>query len=182
MKFCPDCGAPTERKVPPDEDRERDVCSACQTVHYSNPKVIVGCVPEHEGRILMCKRAIEPRYGLWTLPAGFMENGETTAEGAARETWEEAAARAENLVLYRIFDVPHINQVYMFYRCGIEQGEYGVGPESLETALLRPDQIPWQEIAFPVVREILTEFLEDSRVSQFPVRHSVISLGRTGKH
>ncbi|WP_435215849.1 NUDIX hydrolase [Luminiphilus sp. nBUS_16] len=178
MKFCPDCGAPTERRIPEDDDRERDICSGCNTIHYHNPKVIVGCIPEHEGQILMCKRAIEPRYGLWTLPAGFMENGETTAEGAARETWEEAAAVATQPTLYRIFDVPHINQVYMFYRCGVEGGRYGVGPESLETELVSPANIRWDELAFPVVRELLREFIEDSHSGDFPVRHSVISLGR----
>lgn len=178
MKFCPDCGAATERQIPVDDDRERDVCSVCATIHYHNPKIIVGCIPEHNGRILMCKRAIEPRYGFWTLPAGFMENRETTAEGAARETWEEAAAVAENLVLYRIFDVPHISQVYVFYRCGIEAGRFGVGPESLETELFLPEDIPWDSLAFPVVRELLSEFLDDRRSGEFPVRHSVISLGR----
>ena len=178
MKFCPDCGAVTERRIPEDDDRERDVCSACGTIHYHNPKVIVGCIPQHKGKILMCKRAIEPRYGLWTLPAGFMENGETTAEGAARETWEEAAAVAEEPVLYRIFDVPHISQVYMFYRCGVQGGKFGVGPESLETELLLPEDIPWDKLAFPVVRELLREYLEDCEEDHFPVRHSVISYGR----
>ena len=178
MKFCPDCGAPTNRQVPDDDDRERDICSQCHTIHYHNPKVIVGCIPEHKGQILMCKRAIEPSYGLWTLPAGFMENGETTAEGAARETWEEAKAVAQQPILYRIFDVPHINQVYMFYRCGVEDGRYGVGPESLETELVSPSDIRWDELAFPVVREWLKEFLDDSRSGDFPVRHSVISFGR----
>jgi ADP-ribose pyrophosphatase YjhB (NUDIX family) len=178
LKFCPTCGAATERGIPADDDRERDICSACATIHYHNPKVIVGCIPEHNGRILMCKRAIEPRYGFWTLPAGFMENGETTAEGAARETWEEAAAIAEQPELYRIFDVPHISQVYIFYRCGVVDGRYGVGPESLETDLVLPEDIPWDNLAFPVVRELLTEFIEDSQNGQFPIRHSVISFGR----
>jgi len=178
VKFCPDCGAATERRIPEDDNRERDVCSVCATIHYHNPKVIVGCIPQHNGKILMCKRAIEPRYGLWTLPAGFMENGETTAEGAARETWEEAAAIAEEPVLYRIFDVPHISQVYMFYRCGVQGGKFGVGPESLETELLLPEDIPWDELAFPVVRELLREYLEDCEEGHFPVRHSVISYGR----
>lgn len=181
MKFCPDCGHATERAIPEGDDRERDVCPGCNAIHYANPKVIVGCLPVHEGRILMCKRAIEPRYGYWTLPAGFMENGETTAEGAARETWEEAAAVANGLVLYRVFDVPHINQVYVFYRCGIEDGNYGVGPESIDSRLLLPEEIPWDELAFPVVRELLVEFLEDSRRDVFPVRHSVISRSGRGK-
>lgn len=164
--------------IPEGDDRERHVCSQCHTIHYHNPKIIVGCLPSHQGRVLMCKRAIEPRYGYWTLPAGFMENGETTAEGAARETWEEAAATATSLKLYRVFDVPHINQVYVFYRCGIEEGRYGIGPESLESQLLLPDEIPWDDLAFPVVRELLDEYFQDVARGEFPVRHSVMSRGR----
>ena len=175
MKFCPECGGAVRFAIPDCDDRERHICDACDIIHYHNPKVIVGCLPEHEGKVLLCKRAIEPRYGYWTLPAGFMENLETTAEGAARETWEEAAAKATQLKLYRVFDVPHISQVYMFYRCGIEQGEYGVGPESLECRLCAEDEIPWDDLAFPVVRELLSEFFEDRVIGEFPVRHSVIS-------
>ena len=182
MKFCPDCGTEVSLAIPEGDDRERHVCPGCDAIHYHNPKVIVGCLPEHEGRILLCKRAIEPRLGYWTLPAGFMENGETTAEGAARETWEEAAAVATGLRLYRVFDVPHINQVYLFYRCGIEDGVFGVGPESLDSKLLLPDEIPWDDLAFPVVKELLLEFLEDTHRGEFPVRHSVISRsGRGGR-
>ena len=178
MKFCSVCGGPVTLQIPEDDDRERHVCQNCGAIHYVNPKVIVGCLPTVGDQILLCKRAIEPRYGKWTLPAGFMENGETSAAGAARETWEEAAAKAINLDLYRIFDVPHISQVYMFYRCGVEGGRYGVGPESLETELVSPEDIRWDELAFPVVRELLKEFIEDSRRGEFPVRHSVISFGR----
>jgi len=178
VKYCPECGHGTERRIPEDDNRLRDICTNCGIIHYHNPKIIVGCLPELEGRILLCKRAIEPRYGYWTLPAGFMENGETTAEGAARETMEEAAATATNLVLYRMFDVPHINQVYVFYRCNIEDGKFGVGPESLESNLYLPEELPWDDLAFPVVRELLVEFIDDSRAGHFPVRHSVISRGR----
>ncbi|MGB0378909.1 MAG: NUDIX hydrolase [Luminiphilus sp.] len=174
VNYCSSCGSKTARSIPEGEDRERDVCLQCGAIHYLNPKVIVGCLAEHEGRILLCKRAIEPRYGLWTLPAGFMENGETTAEGAARETREEAAAVAQNLCLYHLFDVPQINQVYVFYRCGIENGEYGVGPESLDSKLYSPDEIPWDQLAFPVVKELLEEFLSDTRVGNYPIRQSVI--------
>ena len=125
MKFCNLCAGPLALQIPEDDERERHVCQNCGHIHYINPKVIVGCLPTVGDRILMCKRAIEPRYGKWTLPAGFMENGETSAGGAARETWEEAAAKAIDLELYRIFDVPHISQVYLFYRCGIENNEFG---------------------------------------------------------
>ena len=178
MKFCSYCAATVSLTVPVGDNLPRYVCDECGVIHYQNPKIVAGCIPIWEKKILMCKRAIEPRYGLWTLPAGFMENGETTAEGAARETWEEAAAVAEEPVLYRIFDVPHINQVYMFYRCGVQEGKFGVGPESLETELLLPEDIPWDRLAFPVVRELLREYLEDCEEGHFPVRHSVISYGR----
>ena len=177
MNYCPSCGDRVALRVPPGDDRERHICVACGDIHYHNPKIIVGCLPTEGQRILLCKRAIEPRYGLWTLPAGFMENGETTADGAARETWEEAAAVATGLSLYRIFDVPHISQVYIFYRCGIEAGRFGVGPESLETQLFTADELPWDALAFPVVRELLLEFLDDRKRDHYPVRHSVISRG-----
>ena len=178
MKFCGQCGASVTLKVPVDDNRQRHVCDACETIHYINPKVIVGCLPTVGDKILLCKRAIEPRYGKWTLPAGFMENGETSADGAARETWEEAAAKAVGLVLYRIFDVPHISQVYLFYRCGIENDEFGVGPESLESALFSEEEIPWDELAFPTVRELLKEFLKDRQIGEYPVRNSVIDYPR----
>ena len=178
MKFCNLCAGPLALQIPEDDERERHVCQNCGHIHYINPKVIVGCLPTVGDRILMCKRAIEPRHGKWTLPAGFMENGETSAAGAARETWEEAAAKAISLELYRIFDVPHISQVYLFYRCGIENDEFGVGPESLESALFSEDEIPWDELAFPTVRELLTEFLEDRKTGQYPVRNTVIEYPR----
>ncbi len=174
MKFCSHCGGAVAHRVPEGDDRPRFVCSDCETIHYSNPRVIVGCVPEYDGRILLCRRAIEPRIGMWTLPAGFMENGETTLQGAARETWEEARARVCNQELYRIFDVPGINQVYMFYRANIVDGAFGIGPESAEVELFHEDAIPWDEIAFPAVYHTLKEFLHDRRESHWPVRVSAI--------
>lgn len=174
MKFCTSCGNSVSLKIPEGDDRERFVCTGCDLIHYSNPRVIVGCVPVYEGRVLLCKRAIEPRKNYWTLPAGFMENGETTQQGAARETWEEARARVSQLDLYRVFDVPYISQVYMFYRCELDQGEFGVGPESLDTALYTQDEIPWDEIAFPVVYETLREYFSDVDQGHFPVRVSAV--------
>ncbi|MEH6593423.1 MAG: NUDIX hydrolase [Halioglobus sp.] len=161
-------------QIPQGDDRERFVCTHCELIHYINPRVIVGCVPVYGDKVLLCKRAIEPRKGYWTLPAGFMENGETTPQGAARETWEEAEARVSNLELYRVFDVPYISQVYMFYRCDVDNGAYGVGPESLETGLYTEQDIPWDQIAFPVVHETLKEFFSDTRDGKFPVRVSAI--------
>lgn len=177
MKFCTSCGSAVALKIPEGDDRERFVCTSCQLIHYTNPRVIVGCVPVYEGRVLLCRRAIEPRRNYWTLPAGFMENGETTPQGAARETWEEARARVSNLELYRVFDVPYISQIYMFYRCELDDGVFGVGPESLETALYTEEEIPWDEIAFPVVHETLREFFADVEKGHFPVRVSAIERG-----
>lgn len=174
MNFCTSCGSAVILQIPEGDDRERFVCSSCALIHYSNPRVIVGCVPHYEGRVLLCKRAIEPRKNYWTLPAGFMENGETTPQGAARETWEEARARVSNLELYRVFDVPSINQVYMFYRCDLDEGEFGVGPESLETDLYFEGDIPWDNIAFPVVRQTLKSFFRDALDNHFPVQVSSI--------
>jgi ADP-ribose pyrophosphatase YjhB (NUDIX family) len=174
MKFCSNCGAEVERRIPEGEDRERDVCPACHTIHYVNPKIICGCIPTVGDKVLLCKRAIEPRYGKWTLPAGFMENRETTEEGAAREMWEEAEARAVDMNLYRIFDVPHISQVYVFYRCEVLDGKFGAGSESLESKLYAEDEIPWDELAFPVVIEMLREFFEDRKTQDFPIRNSTI--------
>jgi ADP-ribose pyrophosphatase YjhB (NUDIX family) len=174
MKFCTSCGGSITFKIPEDDDRERYVCTSCELIHYINPRIIVGCLPVHEGKVLMCKRAIEPRKNFWTLPAGFMENGETTLDGAARETWEEARARVTDMELYRIFDIPYISQVYMFYRCNVVDGEFGVGPESLESAFYTEAEIPWDEIAFPVVYKALKEFFSDVQSQQYPVRVSAL--------
>ena len=132
MIFCSNCGARLIRKIPPGDDRLRYVCESCATIHYQNPKIVAGCIPEWEGRLLLCRRAIEPRHGLWTLPAGFMENGETTEQAAARETWEEARARVGSMQLYGVFSIPHISQVYMMFRGVLLAEEFGPGPESLE--------------------------------------------------
>ena len=180
MKFCSSCGQPVELRVPDGDDRDRHVCINCGTIHYQNPRIIVGMLVTHGDRVLLCRRAIEPRSGFWTLPAGFMENGETTVQGAHRETWEEAQARVANEVFYRVFDLPHINQVYMFYRGELLNGEYGVGPESTEVALFHEHEIPWHELAFPVVQETLREFFEDRRGGHFPVRVSLIDRSWNG--
>ena len=178
MKFCSHCGSSVSHRVPEGDDRLRHICDSCDTIHYSNPRVIVGCVLEYEERILLCKRAIEPRSGLWTLPAGFMENGETTVQGAARETWEEARAEVFEQQLYRLFDVPGINQVYMFYRGRVKDGAFGVGPESTHVDLFSEADIPWDEIAFPVVYHTLREYLYDRKANEFPVRVSAIERDR----
>lgn len=175
MKFCCHCGHNVSYRIPDGDDRPRFVCDNCEAIHYLNPKVVVGAIPVWNDKILLCRRAIEPRRGFWTIPAGFMENGETSAEGAARESWEEACARLENLQLYRLFDLPNINQLYIFYRADLQAGEFGVGIESLETALFDEADIPWDQLAFPVVIDVLKEFFADRKSQQFDVRISGIN-------
>ena len=173
MKFCSQCGATVSLQVPIDDDRERHVCSACETIHYVNPKVIVGCLPVVGDRVLLCRRAIEPRYGKWTLPAGFMENGEASAEGAARETWEAACAEVTNLELYQIFNVRRVNQIYMLFRAELTGPDrFGVGEESLETMLVAEHEIPWADMAFPVIVQTLERFFAERARGQFTMEMS----------
>ncbi|MEM7081224.1 MAG: NUDIX hydrolase [Pseudomonadota bacterium] len=161
MKFCSQCGAEVELKIPDGDNRERYVCPSCHFVHYQNPLIVTGCVAEWEGQILLCRRAIEPRHGFWTVPAGFMENGESVAQGAARETWEEALARVTTTSLLAVVNVVHAKQVHLFYRGRLEQNEYGVGQESLDTRLVDEADIPWDDMAFPSVTYALRAYLED---------------------
>lgn len=160
MNYCSDCGQPVSRKTPVGDNHPRWVCNACDTIHYQNPLVVVGCVPERDGKILLCKRAIEPRYGKWTLPAGFMELGETVAGGAARETLEEALATVELGNLFAMVDVIDAGQVHLFYTARLV-GDFGAGAETLEAALFSEEEIPWDEIAFHSVRFALEKYLED---------------------
>lgn len=161
MKYCSTCGQQVEQKIPAGDNRYRYVCVSCETIHYQNPRIIAGTVPVWDGKILLCRRAIEPRYGYWTLPAGFMENAETTIEAAARETLEEALAEVTIDGLFSIIDVPHINQVHMFYRATLVNGSFGAGEESLESRLFAADEIPWDEISFPTVKRTLEYFLSE---------------------
>ena len=161
MKFCPNCAAPLAKRVPPGDSLPRDVCDACGSVHYQNPRLVVGCVPEWEDRILLCRRAIEPRYGYWTLPAGFLENGETTAQGAVRETLEEAGARVELAAPFSMISVPYVNQVHLFYRARLLDLEFKPGDESLEIALFDEARVPWKDIAFRTVGLTLKHWFAD---------------------
>jgi ADP-ribose pyrophosphatase YjhB (NUDIX family) len=167
MKFCSACGAQVSLRVPPGDSLARHVCDACGTIHYSNPKMVVGCIPEWEGRILLCKRAIEPRYGLWTLPAGFMENGESVADAARRETLEEAKARVQLAEMFSMLSVPHINQVHIFYRAQLLDLDFGPGEESLDVALFHEGEIPWRDLAFRTVSTTLRHYFEDRRNGGF---------------
>lgn len=170
MKFCSSCGSQVEQRIPEGDDRERHICASCDTIHYTNPRIITGCLPIHEGKVLLCKRAIEPRLGFWTLPAGFMENGETILEGALRESWEEARAEIEVEELYTLFNLPYINQVYMFYRGRLTNLDFGPGIESLEVELFDEKSIPWDELAFPVIRKTLEHYFHDRQHGHYPLR------------
>lgn len=167
MNFCSHCGARVSHRIPPGDNVLRWVCDTCHTIHYQNPKLVVGCIPEWEDRILLCRRAIEPRLGFWTLPAGFMENGETTADGAARETLEEANARVDNLTLYALYNIPHIDQVYMLFRGRLLDLDFGPGDESLEVKLVAEDEIPWDQLAFATVRNTLRRYYADRHRGEY---------------
>lgn len=163
MNYCSSCGAPVAFRIPPGDTLPRHVCERCGTIHYQNPKVVVGALPVWEDKVLLCRRAIEPRHGMWTLPAGFMENEETTAQAAARETLEEACARIEVGELYTLIDVPHISQVHIIYRARLLDLDFRPGEESLDVALFAEDEIPWGRIAFRSIAISLRHFFEDRR-------------------
>ena len=167
MKFCSQCGAPVSVRVPAGDNRPRHVCDACDTIHYQNPKIVAGCIPEWENRILLCRRAIEPRYGLWTLPAGFMENHESAVTAAAREALEEANAVVENLSLYGVYSLLHVSQVYLMFRGQLREGQASPGEESLEVCFYAEHEIPWEDIAFTVVRETLEQYFAERRAGAF---------------
>jgi ADP-ribose pyrophosphatase YjhB (NUDIX family) len=180
MKYCSQCGQPVTVEVPAGDNRPRYVCKACGQIHYENPRVVVGCVPEFEGSILLCRRAIEPRHGFWTVPAGFMELGETLAEAAIRETWEEAEAQVELGALFAIVDVVHARQVHVFFRGALAEAHYGAGEETLEARLFRAEQIPWVDIAFPSVRIALEQYLRDESRGRGPVHLASAPRFRVG--
>ena len=160
MRFCHDCGAPVEIIRPENDTADRHVCTACATIHYINPKVIVGAVCEWEDKVLLCRRAIEPRAGYWTVPAGFMEVEESTEEGAIRETWEEATARVEIVGLLGLYNIVRLSQVQIFYRAKLLSPEMAAGIETLELDLFDWKEIPWDDLAFPTVRWSLEKALE----------------------
>lgn len=170
MKFCPQCSGPLRHGIPEGDDRTRHICDACGAIHYQNPKVIAGCIPVWEDRVLLCKRAIEPRYGYWTLPAGFMELGETLGEAARREAREEAHVEVELDPLYALFSLPHISQVYAFFRARMIEERFSAGTESLEVRLFREEEIPWDEISFETVYRALKLFFADRRNGGFEFR------------
>lgn len=167
INFCPSCGSAVKLRCPDDDDRLRHICVTCGMIHYQNPKMIIGSIPEWEDKILLCRRAIEPRRGLWTLPGGFMENGETTTEAAIRETLEEANARIAIGDLYSMYSLPYIDQVHLLFRARLLDPDFSPGAESLEVKLFAEHEIPWDEIAFRPVKCSLEHYFEDRRNGRF---------------
>lgn len=167
INFCSACGAPVVLRVPAGDSLPRHVCGNCNAVHYRNPKLVVGTLPVWNDQVLLCKRAIEPRHGKWTLPAGFMENEETLAAAALRETDEEAGAHIELGEMYTLISVPHISQVHVIYRARLLDLEFAPGEETLELALFRENQIPWDEIAFRTIGITLRHYFADRRSGHF---------------
>lgn len=172
---CPSCGARVDLKIPADDNRERAVCSACGTIHYQNPLMVVGTVPTFENQVLLCKRAIEPRRGYWTLPAGFLELGESTSDGALRETVEEAGARIQIGPLFTVLNVVRVGQVHLFYRATLDDDRFAPGVESLEAKLFDEADIPWDALAFRTVSRTLTLFFEDRKRGAFETHHGDIA-------
>lgn len=179
IKFCTHCGACVSFEIPAGDALPRHVCKVCGHIHYENPRLVVGCVATWEDRILLCRRAIEPRHGYWTLPAGFMENGETTAEAASRETYEEAGATIIVDAPFAMVSIAHINQVHLFYRGRLASAEHAAGEESLEVSLVHPEDIPWQDLAFRSVTHCLENYLADLAHGRFGFHET--SLGPQGK-
>lgn len=171
MNYCSQCGAPVQMQIPTGDDRPRYVCPSCGEIHYQNPKIVVGCVPQWDGRILMCRRNIEPRKGKWTLPAGYLEMGETVMEGARRETLEETGAVVQALVPYLMFDIVYVNQIYLMFRGELQKPEFRLEtPESAEVVLMREEEIPWDDIAFLAIENTLRRYFFDRSSGQFPFR------------
>ena len=178
MKFCSACGSSVTQTIPAGDNRPRFVCPECDTIHYQNPKMVVGTLPVWEDKVLLCKRAIEPQYGKWTLPAGFMENHESTQEGALRETFEEAGARVEISHLFTLYNLPYISQVYLMFRARLLDLEFVAGPESLEVALFTEAEIPWDQLAFRTIEQTLRRYFEDRRNGSFDFHTATIERNR----
>jgi len=185
MKFCSNCGSSLSIKIPNGDDRSRYVCESCGMVHYRNPKMVVGCIPTWGDRILLCRRSIEPRYGKWTIPAGYLENGETVTDGARRESMEEARARFNELIPYRLFNIRHVNQMYMIFRGELADEGFSAGEESLDVRLFNEIEIPWDELAFKVIYTVLAHYFKDRRRGDFTFQVGDILPefeGDTGHH
>ena len=175
FKHCKACGGAVQYTIPADDNRERATCTVCSAVLYENPLNVVGTVPVWGDQVLLCRRNIEPRYGMWTLPAGFMELGESTADGAARETDEEAGAHFEMQGLFSVLSVPRVGQVHLYFRARLLDTVFAPGPETIEAKLFREDEIPWDELAFRTVRDTLKYYFADCRAGRFDVHCADVS-------
>jgi len=173
--YCSQCGAALTHRIPADDNRIRALCDVCGAIHYQNPRMVVGAVPVWQGRILLCRRAIEPRYDTWTLPAGFMELGETTTQGAARETLEESGARIRIGPLFCVLDVHHADQVHLFFLADALDARLDPGPESLEARYFDEADIPWESLSFRSVATTLRHYLADRRRGHYDVHHEAIA-------
>ena len=181
MKFCSECGSPNVRsRIPEGDNRARYICEECQRVFYQNPKIVAGCILKWDDRILLCKRSIQPRLGYWTIPAGFMEKSESVVEAAARESWEEASARSEAMVLHSIYTLKHVDQVYIVYRAQLKDGKAKADRETSETMLFDQQSIPWDHIAFPIVKHSLELYFEDRANERFQLHQGEILLDGNG--
>lgn len=182
MNFCRNCGSKTVDKVPLGDHQVRQVCTQCNTIHYVNPKVICGSLTLWDNKVLLCRRAIEPRYGLWTLPAGYMELFETMEQGAARETREEAEAEITIEQLYCTYNIPRIGQIYVLFKANLIDGKFGAGDETIESRLFSEDEIPWNDLAFPSVERTLRHYFEDRKSNHFPTHLETLGsrLDHTG--
>jgi len=167
IKFCTACGSPTEQRIPDDDDHVRSVCTNCGQVFYSNPKMVVGCIPELKGQILLCKRNIEPQKGKWTLPAGYLEDGESVQDGALRETREETLADVQIIAPYRLFNIVFVNQIYFMFRADLTSDNFGPTSESIDVRLFNEKDIPWTDIAFKVIRQTLEHYFLDRKKGKF---------------
>ncbi|MBX2807906.1 MAG: NUDIX hydrolase [Cellvibrionaceae bacterium] len=176
MKYCSTCGSSVSLAIPAGDNRQRFVCNNqdCGAIHYQNPRIITGCLPTQGDHVLLCKRAIEPKYGLWTLPAGFMENGESTEQGALRESWEEAQATCIIDQLYGVYNLPHINQVYFIYKATLADNDFKPGDESLEVKLFSEADLPWENLAFSVMKIALNHYFIDRQQQQLQFHSGTI--------
>lgn len=176
MKFCSNCGSSIQLGIPADDDRERFHCDHCGMIHYQNPRLVVGAIPEWQDRILLCQRDIEPQRGKWTLPAGYLENGESVRNGARRETWEETRSEIVGLTPYFLADLVPINQLYLMFRCQLVRPEFAVTRESREVRLFREEEIPWENLAFQVIRVTLQRYFADRAAGNFSFHNEVVDI------
>ena len=175
MNYCSYCAAPVSSEIPPDDNRTRYVCTSCRRIHYQNPKMVVGCIPVWDDKILLCNRNIEPRKGYWTLPAGYLECNESTEEGAVRETLEETGALVVKLQPYRLFDIVHIDQIYFMFLASLRNTNFHATEESIEVRLFKEKDIPWSAIAFPVIETILQHYFKSRRENDFSFHHEQLT-------